>query len=588
MSIPTPTLITGRREDHRATFSRFILPVACNRKPIKESSIDSERPFFRKAKATDWIHNALGGDDDVGGFARRRYFSLESSELLYQHAEWYVLEEKPNLEKTTFLGSTIDGRDSSFEVEFRSPALVLFEAKAQDETSQLLQIGFLIHEAFFPSPSKAPDWFDYLAFNEIFRMWRTPYREYNSHCEKLLTDLQRHWKNRLQMANSDSAQPKNPGPTYFHWHGLLDVPVKCETDKASKFVRFSYPSGKNPHNGSPNDTGEPYPEWCINPDNRAYTITFACVEGNQAHLASTRHLPNFVSSAAPGKPNETLWHTLLNVDRPRGPEHFSIANFNRDWLRERTYTRWVQGGTLYGFCEHAFAILCEPVRDKTGRLAAGDPPLAAHVAHHYNDTTLLLFYLRCAVFRLSSRLHRITREARSQKQKRSFGFSPEDGWKEAFKAVRFQFLHLENLYQYPTFSNQQQHLEMLVVQRQFLDVKELHDEIEKEIEKSDEFYENLINESRNQRAETLNYVGFVSLLIALPLGCIEAFGIQKKTLLPTPFGTYEVPATPTVATYLFHIYWVALLLWLFILLRRLWKNFTLQKWRAKKSFRSSK
>ncbi len=526
-SLLPPLLICGDPDTHRACFSRFILPIQWKIDKQARSETAVTGWYFGEAGKKDWMHSAheadSKGDRLPMDVSRSRYYSRETNDLLYKRARWFVLR-KNGAERealwTKRVCSTLHHRENvSYEVSFRPPALVLFEAKAGKQDD--LQIGFLVHEAYFPNPDKAPDYFDLLAFNEIFRYWRCPFDDHRKYCEALLRPLQDFWCGELGCTEINY---EGDAPYSSHWTSLLDCPVQTEGGY------FNLQSGFKKTQEGPS----PYPRWCVNPDDRAYTIAFVPMEerrwmetlSKEECDAIKKDTAETIRRATPGNADHAAWLRLLNVDQLSEPSLGSVSGFEAGWLKDRTYLRWAESGTLYGFCEHASATLCtgsyemekeEDNKSESSVRSHGDPPLGEHGRNHYTDSTLILLYLRCAVFALSAKLHEITARARDE----GVGIANRE-WRQKFLETRTLFLHLENLYQFPVFSNQQQHLEMFTLQRRYLDVKELHEELDKEIKSSDELFENLVNEERTTHSEMLNRVGFFGLIIALALGWMDA------------------------------------------------------------------
>ena len=89
---------------------------------------------------------------------------------------------------------------------------------------------------------------------------------------------------------------------------------------------------------------------------------------------------------------------FLNVDPPWAPLE-SCSDLEREWAHERTYYRWAESGSLYGFSYHSGVLL-----------APGNPKsrLSLHFSDMYFDMVILLFYLRVSCFRFSRELGAIS------------------------------------------------------------------------------------------------------------------------------------------------------------------------------------
>ena len=145
------------------------------------------------------------------------------------------------------------------------------------------------------------------------------------------------------------------------------------------------------------------------------------------------------------------WIKLLNVDNPPfdfnakkyksvQETHSSVSQFERQWVDPRTYRRWEDEGTWYGFCYHSAAILARPWYF-----------IFSPSATYYFDTTALLLYFRMTLFRFSKELSKAVPD--------------QDNWNEKLIREKLQFLRLKfstfaMSYRFLMLSNQQQSIEM--------------------------------------------------------------------------------------------------------------------------------
>lgn len=544
MSLSASDLIVDDPGRGRVSFTRFVLPFAWEPDP-KASEPEAKKctfpgqatpPYFRPAKEGDWLHPAaIPGVDserlpevDTERFldrSRRRYLTPETDVLLFTRARWLVLEDKNfapanQIWRQFTVKSDFITDDSliTYTVALRPPGMILFEWPKEGQLEKgrdPLRIGFLIHEAFFPDPENAPGFADLLRFNEIFRYWRSPFDLFDKkYCRTELTSFREGVTHGFTVDGGGVAPCQDsPGDCYSNrWEDLLDLPV--EDGKGG--MRPIKPE---------NDvkTSPLFPKWMVNPDDRAFTMPFAVLNrakpGHLDHFAPFREADTSAEAHQGG-----VWAKLLNVDRATRWNAGQLGNsdaFEKKWARDRTYTRWAGGDwpTLYGFCEHSFAALCT----EAAGVAPSDPPLGLHFGQMYFDSTLLHLYMKMGLFRFSKELHDITVQARDKE-----GSGNEIGaWRENFHELRWRFLQFQNLYRFPLFSNQQQHLEMYAYQIRAMDVKELYDEVEKEVQVSDEFLENELSSERNHLAGTLNVVAMVGLVGGLALGWMGAHEAQS-------------------------------------------------------------
>ncbi len=504
----------GNPQEGRATFSRFLLPFSWSKDPDAANGTNSDKPQFRRAKNTDWLHPPPEEDatDTIPHLdaARLRYCTRETSELLYRRAAWFILD---SWERRFTVRSGLDNANGrGYEVCVRPPGLVLFEEKAQDEAKgkdgneDLLRLGFLVLEVYFtgrtdePAGLAPPEWEDILRFNEIFRYVRCPFRDHQELYAKAELDSI-HRRFGTEAAGDPYGQK---------WWDLLSLPVNglgCVARGINDPKRRA--------------------EILVNPDDRSFTLAAAFLPSGVAE----RFAAGFQAIPAAGPtPGSAHWVALLNVDLPRGliPASEPCSPFEHSWAAPLTYKRWAHYATLYGSTPHSLALLAPAAQDG----GHGNPELALHAGQFYSDLTMLLLYIRCTLFRMSGELHGISCEARADSQ--SAGPEKWSKWSEGFKKLRRQFMLFENLYQWPMFSNQQQHLEMFAIQRQAMDIAELYEEIRREIQSSDEVLDNLMDQERNERANLLNQLAYYGLVFSLLLAAlataiasVQTFGPEK-------------------------------------------------------------
>ena len=118
------------------------------------------------------------------------------------------------------------------------------------------------------------------------------------------------------------------------------------------------------------------------------------------------------------------WIKLLNVDKTDSPNPVEVrrsSNFEKDWAKERTYTRWEHFGSLYGFSYHSGVLLSD---------ICGEPPVSHIFRCHYLDMILLLLYLRLTVFNFSQQLNDLSIKVRKGHNK---------NWEKDFRKLRKQF-----------------------------------------------------------------------------------------------------------------------------------------------------
>ena len=231
--------------------------------------------------------------------------------------------------------------------------------------------------------------------------------------------------------------------------------------------------------------------------------TCAIVEGGGTALAEAFPTPRFEASAF------GHWIKLLNVDEPgETPDKtHESTEFERNWARERSYHRWEEQGTFYGFNYHCGAMLGPPSKPPEA------PPLWQHFGHMYFDQTLLLLYLRVGSFSFSRQLSCISAQARDTTAARCKGRIRRVA--AAFQGLRWDFALFTNLYEFPLLSNQQQGLEMYEKARESMDVRQLFREIQEEIRSSHEYLEVRAGQEQTHMSTRLTVVATMGLALGL-------------------------------------------------------------------------
>ena len=203
------------------------------------------------------------------------------------------------------------------------------------------------------------------------------------------------------------------------------------------------------------------------------------------------------------------WIKLLNVDKPGKniDNTHQSRDFERRWAEERTYKRWEEEGTFYGFNYHCGAMVGPPIDEPLD-----EPPICQHFGQMYFDQVLLLLYIRVALFRFSMELNRISVDALKGKRRYL------SRWREDFQRLRWSFALFANLYQFPLLSNQQQGIEMYSLARDYLDVDDLFREVKEEINDCHEYLVVREEMEQSSKIERLTRVATIGLGLSIAFG----------------------------------------------------------------------
>jgi hypothetical protein len=497
-------LVTGDPDLEPVTFSRFVLPFAY--RPTKGPS-DGAKGCYQPTP-DPWS----SGRNDGLGLERREYLTPETATTLFRRARWFHLE---GAALGPFVATFAGGQ--SLQVQLKPPRLVLFEATdvrpdargegraADKDPAELLRTGFLILDLFFPKDAGL-DLSHLLEVNELFRYWREPFPGHYE-CKRGPRCFQRE----ALYQGEKAAWPKS-----------LEAPVRWEKDrtvqlfpkgwetKARAWIERSTPHGGQPSACDLLDLG-----WVAFTDPRAYVWSCVVAEGGGNALRTA-------AQKAKARPEELgHWVALLNVDHPA---HLTPTAFETTWAEERTYTRWADDGSFYGFASHSGVALVPPFHE---------PPIWRQFMTMHFDQTLLLLYLRVTTFRFSQRLSEISGQAVKAARSESGAFL------EKFRALRWAFALFTNLYQFPLLSSQQQGIEMYEKARKHMDVDALFDEVQREIQTTEEYLDGVVQGEQTDAQVVLSVVATVGLALALALSWVQVRPSgEARTAVPFDSGDW--------------------------------------------------
>lgn len=347
------------------------------------------------------------------------------------------------------------------------PALVAFEA---DSRFSILRSGFLLIEVRMKG-----EWSfeDLLLFNELFRYTREPWEGHSQLFEAQLKSFLLPINTMLGVNGGDAYEAR--------WQALMPRPK--------------------------DGLKELNPIWSY-ADDRAFTWTRVITKDPSALV----YPANTPDSRHAG------WIKLLNIDRPwidnnayDEQKTWAVSRFELEWAIPRTYRRWEHAGTFYGFTDFSGAMLTNE-----------DSFAWKHWSQMYFDTALLLLYLRLTLFRFSAELARFTKQMSSSRKM--------EKWRNDFAELRKAFTVLENLYQFPLLSTQQQSLEMYECMRRAISVQELYQEVSQEVSGSNVLLENLVEQQRSALAVALNWLAVVGLGVSTGLGLADIKGLSEWLL----------------------------------------------------------
>lgn len=428
---------------------------------------------------------------DARRLGRDRYLLPEARISLFNRAKWFRLRaddpdalwegeikfntgsnEKPCIETLRFNAGPIEV--VLFEWE-RSSERATNERNAED-------VGMLLVPVVLEPDLQggAVSLANLLDFNERFRYIDLPT------WDKAQSDLAFRLKGDVKEEYTYTGKAAEVSRYWPFWTSLLRYPFhvdgrtfRLQVDGYSDWERLKWdvsPKHSRGIDGSP-----------AYPDDRAFVLTFACVEG----LPEFKGLPSRQTGQAQGW--ESQWYALLDVDN-REKLDSELSPTELDWLHARSYERWLGWGTAYGYTDFSNAML---VRKMERNFADA----YYHLHTHYLDFLLLLLYQRVRLLRLS---YLFTLASGREKQKQG-----------ELRELRRHYTSLINLYRFPVITTQYQGQELFELAVQSLRLDHLYEQVGAQVAASDALVTQDSDEEIENRLYQLQVVGFEVALVVL-------------------------------------------------------------------------
>ncbi len=470
-----------------ASSTRFVFPFSYT---LELSQVEKGELVF--------IENR--GDDEIWQ-ARKRYFTHETSEILFSNTKWFQIEPKTWESSTwrkgdpvylypTFSPDQAEKKERKVQISMLPPQLVLFEyqekKKGEADQDGRLQSGFLLLDIFFPEVKGVDVYLeDMLLLNELFRYFQRPFPGHEITFNKVLRDVPVNYEGERKTVSKNL---NNLKAYQDRWLNLLEVPIKISGESRLRTIARSKTTD------------------LVYKDERCYVWSSAMLEEGGCSLQKQFRKEDVNIRAH----RYGHWVKFLNIDMPEAlaeKNHLS-TEFERQWAKDRTYHRWEGLGSWYGFSYHSGVMLAPAPQ-------AGDPPFWQHFRRMYFDMALLLFYLRVTLFRFSREIFEL--------QKKQDADMLHD-----YSVLRKDFLNFSIRYQFPLLSNQQQAIEMYEIVRRHFNIDELYKEIEKEIEAMYNFVEMENARNLSKKANWIAKLGIPFAIISMVCSLVDIYNIDNE------------------------------------------------------------
>jgi len=531
----------------------------------------SESTCEYKTTSKDEHHNS----DPELTYERRRYFTEETGNMLYQHSAWFELRGCSAAAEAFHFYSQNTRR--TIRLQWSRPKIVLFNwsvARAMADRCRQ-DVGHPLHiqgnTHFNPMlnafvileihPVEPITLAELMEFNETFRHLQVPFEKY--YAKRLaepyadLLDRGFPWEvggkgslelDKAQGPNSD----KTPADrlTWGKWLDLLEFPVRDESKgfpthyrvvprdwiKDAELATLHRSWAKQEHALKP---AEPKAlVWsCAVMSKEAQSARAGLLDRQERGVkkrtpaANGRALyrvrrPNGAERQSKGSatssPRERNvragdWIRFLNIDCPAPPGKDDALIRHEHLLEASEYEKqWAERESItYQRWAHWGSLYGFTGHSGCAFLPDGrDPPFWRQWRTIYRDQALFLLYERATLFRFSRSISSLTQ----------IRFEAEGGpdmekqradrhFETDFGGLRRHFVSFANLYQFPLLSTEQQSLEMYNAQRAALDVDPLYKEVQSQIDNA-HAYASLASQRRATDLTTIITVLGIPLLVA--------------------------------------------------------------------------
>ena len=207
----------------------------------------------------------------------------------------------------------------------------------------------------------------------------------------------------------------------------------------------------------------------------------------------------------PSSPFSELWYKYLFVDT--GWPTCQNDEMMRDLLRSHTYLRWQKWNSLYGVSRYSFVYLTN----------SGVPSyLVDYFTTTYARMMEIALVQRASVLCFSNEVTTLTKRRNWTLEKLS----------EHVDSLNEEYIRFINRMYFNELTSQDQGVELYGLIRQNLDIDSYVEELKDEIEKLHDTISFKVERSRNEKAETLNFMA----AILLPVSIVTGFWSMNMSL----------------------------------------------------------
>jgi hypothetical protein len=197
-------------------------------------------------------------------------------------------------------------------------------------------------------------------------------------------------------------------------------------------------------------------------DDRMFIVSF-CANNKLSHKLSGKCCNQFEYESS------TEWYRFIFVDGVLA----GIANetMKRELIRQHTYARWAEYGTLFGVSRYSFVVLADE-----GEFSK--KVLYHHVKRQYYQLAILILFQRAMLLKFSQDVKDLTKELADFGRSRRI---PESIFENA-DALHGDFIRFTNRYWHEEVTPQEQGIEIYSQWLRLLDHDRLYEEVKGEID----------------------------------------------------------------------------------------------------------
>ncbi|MFH1897523.1 MAG: hypothetical protein ABH886_04695 [Candidatus Desantisbacteria bacterium] len=212
------------------------------------------------------------------------------------------------------------------------------------------------------------------------------------------------------------------------------------------------------------------------------------------------------------------WYKFIFVDG----NDIGIQNnaMKKELIQKHTYSRWADGGTLYGMSRYSFVMLCS---------TEAPPYLKQYMKSMYYQIALMVLFQRAMLLKFAGDVDSLTN---------LFEKEMLHELREKANELQGDFIKFINKYWFVEVTPQEQGIEIYNQWMGLLNLERLYNEVQSEISQLSEYVENKIESETNKKVAIITHIGFPLMVISLVLSLWQIYEGRTKGVVS--LGIYEL------------------------------------------------